>query len=169
MSLNSEQIQKRQSLPSDSETDDATDKSKSSTGGCKAALAAIDDIPSTTPPPGVVDFDKENWDDPFQVSHYAMDIFTYLKRRETAFPIRNYMEEQPFISKWMRSLLVDWMVEVQETFELNHETLYLAVKVVDLYLGQVKIIKDKLQLLGAAALFMACKYDVSCCFFSCFD
>lgn len=33
-------------------------------------------------PNGVVDFDQENWNDPFQVSHYAMDIFNYLKSRE---------------------------------------------------------------------------------------
>lgn len=77
------------------------------------------------------------------------------------FPIRDYMDDQVHLSKWMRSLLVDWMVEVQETFELNHETLYLGVKLVDTYLMQTVVSKDKLQLLGATALFIACKYDVS--------
>lgn len=120
-----------------------------------------DVVCSTRPPPGVADFDEENWDDPFQVSHYTMDIFNYLKLRESEFRIDNYMESQVYLTKWMRMLLVDWMVEVQETFELNHETLYLAVKVVDIYLGKTLVIRDKLQLLGAAALFLACKYDVS--------
>lgn len=60
-----------------------------------------------------------------------------------------------------RSLLIDWMVEVQESFELNHETLYLAVKIVDTYLGKELVSKDALQLLGAAALLIACKFDVS--------
>ncbi|XP_055371194.1 G2/mitotic-specific cyclin-B3 [Condylostylus longicornis] len=110
-------------------------------------------------PEGVIDFDKENWDDPFAVSHYAMDIFNYMKRREAFFPIDDYMERQTHITKWMRSLLVDWMVEVQETFELNHETVYLAVKLVDLYLTKVIVQKDKLQLLGAASLFIASKFD----------
>ncbi|XP_037946843.1 G2/mitotic-specific cyclin-B3-like [Teleopsis dalmanni] len=110
-------------------------------------------------PKDVEDFDKLNWDDPFAVSHYTMDIFNYLKEREEKFPITDYMVKQVNLSKWMRSLLIDWMVEVQETFELNHETLYLAVKIVDLYLCRVVISKDKLQLLGAAALFIACKYD----------
>lgn len=116
-------------------------------------------IAQSTVPANVVDFDRENWDDPFQASHYAMDIFNYLKSREPLFVVDNYMERQKHINRWMRSLLVDWMVEVQETFELNHETLYLAVKVVDLYLARVIVIKDKLQLLGAAAMFLACKYD----------
>lgn len=116
-------------------------------------------------PTGVIDFDRENWNDPYQVSHYAMDIFQYLKDRESSFVIADYMERQVNLSKWMRSLLVDWMVEVQESFELNHETLYLAVKVVDLFLGKVTVSKERLQLLGAAALFIACKFDVSCFFF----
>lgn len=112
-------------------------------------------------PNGVIDFDRENWDDPVQVSDYAMDIFNYLKERETKFKIDEYLGRQPHLTNWMRTLLVDWMVEVQETFELNHETLYLAVKIVDIYLSKVPIEKEKLQLIGAAALFMSCKYDVS--------
>ena len=60
----------------------------------------------------------------------------------------------------MRAVLVDWLVEVQENFELNHETLYLAVKLTDMYLSKKKIAKDHLQLLGATALFISCKYDV---------
>lgn len=110
-------------------------------------------------PEGVDDIDKANWNDLFLVSHYARNIFEYLKQREPEFTIDDYMERQLHISKWMRSLLVDWMVEVQETFELNHETLYLAVKIVDLFLCKEIINKDKLQLLGAAALFIACKFD----------
>lgn len=35
-------------------------------------------------PPGVNDFDKENWNELFSVSHYAMDIFEYLKEREVS-------------------------------------------------------------------------------------
>ncbi|KAH8416248.1 hypothetical protein KR009_001176 [Drosophila setifemur] len=112
-------------------------------------------------PLDVEDFDRKNWDDPFQVSHYAMDIFNYLKSREPEFPIADYMPRQIHLTTWKRTLLIDWMVQVQETFELNHETLYLAVKIVDLYLCREVINKEKLQLLGAAAFIIACKYDES--------
>ncbi len=61
----------------------------------------------------------------------------------------------------MRAVLVDWLVEVQENFELNHETLYLAVKLIDRYLMKKVVSRDVLQLLGATSLFIACKYDVS--------
>ncbi|XP_046825541.1 G2/mitotic-specific cyclin-B3 [Vespa crabro] len=120
----------------------------------------LDAVPERIMPEGVQwDFDAENWLDPFQVSQYATDIFNYLKERECLFPIGDYMDKQVCLSRWMRSLLVDWMVEVQESFELNHETLYLAVKLVDLYLTKVTVGTETLQLLGASSLFIASKYD----------
>ncbi|EFN77747.1 G2/mitotic-specific cyclin-B3 [Harpegnathos saltator] len=123
-------------------------------------VTLLDDIPENKLPEGVLwDFDAENWLDHLQVSTYAMDIFQYLKERESSFVITNYMERQVCLSRWMRAMLVDWMVEVQESFELNHETLYLAVKLVDLYLTKVTVGKETLQLLGAASLFIASKYD----------
>ncbi|XP_017876293.1 G2/mitotic-specific cyclin-B3 isoform X2 [Ceratina calcarata] len=126
----------------------------------KVETAKLDAPPERVLPGGVEwDFDVENWLDPFQVSHYAMDIFNYLKDRESLFPIGDYMEKQVCLSRWMRALLIDWMVEVQESFELNHETLYLAVKLVDLYLTKITVGKETLQLLGAASLFIASKYD----------
>jgi len=58
-------------------------------------------------------------------------------------------------------VLVDWMVGVQESFELNHETLYLAVKLVDLYLDRTTdFAKDNLQLLAGTSVFIAAKFDV---------
>lgn len=69
------------------------------------------------------------------------------------------MERQVCLTSWMRSLLVDWMVEVQESFELNHETLYLGVKLVDLYLSRITVGKETLQLVGAGAMLIASKYD----------
>lgn len=72
-----------------------------------------------------------------------------------------YLDTQPSLTTSMRSILVDWLVEVQENFELNHETLYLAVKLVDFYLSKKVVSKEKLQLIGAVSLFIACKFDVS--------
>lgn len=52
------------------------------------------------------------------------------------FKVKDYMSEQPEINKSMRAILIDWLVEVQESFELNHETLYTAVKMMDLFLAR---------------------------------
>lgn len=143
----------------DNNTTEVDDKIKSVIPG-QLTVQRLDATPKRTLPDGVQhDFDAENWRDPYQVSQYAMEIFEYLKSRESLFPIGDYMDNQVCLSTWMRSLLVDWMVEVQESFELNHETLYLAVKLVDLYLTKVTVGKETLQLLGAASLFIASKFD----------
>ena len=70
------------------------------------------------------------------------------------------MPTQPKINANMRAILIDWLVEVQENFELYHETLYLSVKIVDHYLEKNNIERDQLQLLGATAVFLACKIEV---------
>lgn len=61
-----------------------------------------------------------------------------------------------------RATIVNWLVELQETFELNHETLYLSVKLIDIYLDRtlVAITTDRLQLVACVAVFIASKYDV---------
>ena len=55
--------------------------------------------------------------------------------------------------------VVDWLVEVQESFELNHETLYTAVKILDIYMSKMVVNKEDLQLVGATACLIACKID----------
>ncbi|PIK52675.1 cyclin B3 [Apostichopus japonicus] len=110
----------------------------------------------------MIDIDEENKDDPNQSPQYAFEIFQYLKFREAEFKVKPYFQQQKELTPHMRSILMDWMVEVQENFELNHETLYLAVKLVDLYLMEVQINKDTLQLLGASAMFISAKFDERC-------
>ncbi|XP_035206076.1 G2/mitotic-specific cyclin-B3-like [Stegodyphus dumicola] len=112
-----------------------------------------------TLPPGVEDFDKSCLTDPYSEPRYAADIFKYYREREKMFPVTKYLDKQAELSKAMRAILIDWMVEVQESFELNHETLYLAVKLVDRYLMSQTVPKIQLQLVGATAIFVAAKLD----------
>ena len=81
--------------------------------------------------------------------------------------VKPYLNQQPQVTPRMRAVLVDWLVEVQENFELNHETLYLAVKLVDTYMAIVpNVPRDNIQLIGSVALFLASKFDVRHCFMS---
>ena len=109
--------------------------------------------------PGWEDIDREDMDDEFTCAHYAPHIFKYYREREARFGVDDYLRRQPAINKQMRLLLVDWMVEVQQQLEFNHEVLYLSVKLLDLYLNKRKIEKERLQLLGGAAMFIACKFE----------
>jgi hypothetical protein len=109
-----------------------------------------------------IDFDKENAKDMAAVSDYASDIFRYYKYREAFFKVDNYVTRQTFVTTRRRAVTVDWMIECQESFELNHETLYLGVKLLDLFLNRAKLTSDSLQLWACAALFIASKYDERC-------
>lgn len=115
--------------------------------------------PRKTPPQGVVDFDLETAGDPAQHAEYAFQTFQYYKHRESIFNVPSYIEAQNEITEAMRAILVDWLVEVQESFELNHETLYTAVKLTDLYLAKKQVKKEDLQLVGATAALIASKVD----------
>ncbi|KAI4882505.1 hypothetical protein NFI96_018907 [Prochilodus magdalenae] len=112
--------------------------------------------------PEAFDIDKEQAGDCLMSPEYAKDIFDYLKNREEEFVLTDYMHNQPDLNEEMRGILVDWMVEVQENFELNHETLYLAVKLTDHYLAVQVVMKESLQLVGSTAMLIAAKFEERC-------
>jgi len=98
--------------------------------------------------------------DIFSAPEYAEDIYSYLRQSEVKFmPKSNYMSKQPDISHSMRSILVDWLVEVGEEYKLQTETLYLAVSYIDRFLSYMSVQRSKLQLVGTAAMFIASKYE----------
>mgnify|MGYP000944349946 FL=1 len=59
----------------------------------------------------------------------------------------------------MRAILVDWLVEIQVTFRLKTETLFLAVSLIDRYLEKKTVSRANFQLVGVAALLIANKYE----------
>ncbi|XP_076843554.1 G2/mitotic-specific cyclin-B3 isoform X2 [Brachyhypopomus gauderio] len=114
-------------------------------------------LPPTVPPEFDIDSDPSN--DCTHTPEYAKEIFDYLKNREEKYVLHDYMESQTSLNGTMRAILVDWLVEVQENFELNHETLYLAVKITDHYLDQHQASRESLQLIGSTAMLLACKFE----------
>ncbi|XP_076043465.1 cyclin A [Oratosquilla oratoria] len=99
-------------------------------------------------------------DDIFDVPEYAADIYKYLREAEVCHkPRANYMVKQTDITNGMRWILVDWLVEVAEEYSLQTETLYLAVSYIDRFLSHMSVKRDKLQLVGTTAMFIAAKYE----------
>ncbi|XP_068444015.1 G2/mitotic-specific cyclin-B3 isoform X2 [Clinocottus analis] len=109
--------------------------------------------------PAEFDIDSENSEDCYMCPEYAKDIFDYLKRREEKFVLRNYMSDQCSLNPEMRAILIDWLVEIQENFELYHETLYLAVKMADHYLAKTPVHRELLQLVGSTTMLIASKFE----------
>ncbi|XP_071817798.1 G1/S-specific cyclin-E-like [Apostichopus japonicus] len=73
---------------------------------------------------------------------------------------RSCLERHPLIDAKMRSILLDWLIEVCEVYHLHRETFFLAQDYVDRFLAASKDIpKMTLQLIGITSLFIASKLE----------
>ncbi|KAL1810506.1 hypothetical protein ACET3Z_027496 [Daucus carota] len=108
----------------------------------------------------LIDIDS-NHSDPQLCSHYAPDIYNNLRVAELMRrPDSRSMEiVQQDVTKGMRGILVDWLVEVSEEYQLVPDTLYLTVHLIDLFLSEYYIERKTLQLLGIACMLIASKYE----------
>ncbi|KAJ6219372.1 hypothetical protein RDWZM_005184 [Blomia tropicalis] len=95
-----------------------------------------------------------------RLEEYADSILPYMLEKERRFmPDPFYMTNQANINSKMRSILVDWLVDVADEYNIKDETLFLTVNYIDRFLSKVSISRQEFQLLGTAALFVASKYE----------
>ena len=71
----------------------------------------------------------------------------------------NYMKKQKEINEKMRSILVDWIIDVHFKFGFTDETLFMTISIIDRYLSVTQITRSNFQLLGITALMIACKHE----------
>lgn len=92
---------------------------------------------------------------------YAEDVHAVLRENEIQNrPLENYMGKvQQDINHNMRSILVDWLVEVAEEYKLSTQTLFLTVNYIDRLLSRCAVNRNRLQLLGITSMFVAAKYE----------
>ena len=106
------------------------------------------------------DIDERDKDDPLCVTTYVEDMYAYFREKEESTSVRPlYMETQKHINERMRSILIDWLVEVHLKFKLVPETLYLTVNLIDRYLERQEVTRPRLQLVGVTCLLIASKYE----------
>ncbi|POS83886.1 hypothetical protein EPUL_004851, partial [Erysiphe pulchra] len=107
----------------------------------------------------IEDIGDEIWDTSM-VAEYSDEIFTYMRELEVKMlPNAHYMDLQTEIQWSMRSVLMDWLIQVHHRFSLLPETLFLCVNYVDRFLSCKIVSLGKLQLVGATAIFIAAKYE----------
>ena len=97
-------------------------------------------------PRGLAPFPSIKWAD-------RQEIWNLMVKKETGMYARKTGEEivkqNPALQPRMRTILMDWMIEVSEVYRLHRETFYLAVDFLDRYLTAVKDMqKTRLQLIG---------------------
>ncbi|XP_043690913.1 G2/mitotic-specific cyclin S13-7-like isoform X2 [Telopea speciosissima] len=105
----------------------------------------------------IYNIDAADVNDQLAVVEYIEDIYKFYKLDESQFP--DYMGSQPDINDRMREILVDWLIEVHNKFELMPETLYLTLNIVDRFLSKEIVTRRELQLVGIAAMLIASKYE----------
>ena len=72
---------------------------------------------------------------------------------------QNFMTDQKEINAKMRTILVDWLIDVHFKFGFTDETLFLTISIIDRYISVSQISRSKYQLLGITALMIACKHE----------
>eukprot|EP01133_Synstelium_polycarpum_P013706 gene13706-16156_t len=104
-----------------------------------------------------IDEDVES--DPVYCVEYINDIHENVRARQLNTQPRDYMPYQTDLRPNMRSILVDWIVDIAFDLRMKNETIFLAVNYLDRYLSLVKVRKDQFQMIGAATFLIACKYE----------
>lgn len=106
------------------------------------------------------DIDERDSENPLLCTDVVNQMYDYFSDAEMANKVdSSYMSQQPYINERMRTILVDWLVEVHLKFKMVPETLYLTVHIIDRFLAMKQVRRSKLQLVGVAALLLASKYE----------
>nr|VDC85419.1 unnamed protein product [Brassica oleracea] len=114
---------------------------------------------SITTKPKILDIDESDRDNHLAAVEYVDDMYSFYKEVEKESQPKMYMHIQTDVNEKMRAILVDWLLEVHIKFELNLETMYLTVNIIDRFLSLKAVPKRELQLLGISALLIASKYE----------
>ncbi|KAG8546535.1 hypothetical protein GDO81_018713 [Engystomops pustulosus] len=89
---------------------------------------------------------------------YTIDIFSRMMKRQSKHVLQA-VDIPEAVTPEMRTVLVNWLVQVHEFLDLHEETLYLAVYLMNSYMKVHKIQTLFLQLLAVSCLFIACKME----------
>ncbi|KAK4784530.1 hypothetical protein SAY86_018898 [Trapa natans] len=108
----------------------------------------------------IMDIDGRDKKNPLAVIDYVEDIYAYYRKMENCSCVSpDYMSRQLDINEKMRAILIDWLIEVHDKFDLMPETLFLTVNIIDRFLAIQSVVRKKLQLVGLVAMLLACKYE----------
>ena len=105
------------------------------------------------------DIDASGKNDPLLVTGYISEMYTYHRSEEHRAIVGPYLDSQPEINQRMRSILVDWLVDVHYKMKFFPETLYITVNIVDRFLAKSEVPRRKLQLVGVTSFLIASKYE----------
>ena len=111
----------------------------------------------------VIYFDTSNINNVQIPKEYLNTIYYNLLQEEMTEldpkPVHTYMKTQKEINEQMRSILVDWIIDVHHKFGFTDETLFMTILIIDRYCSIENITRIKYQCLGITAMMIACKHE----------
>ncbi|KAI3794321.1 hypothetical protein L1987_36950 [Smallanthus sonchifolius] len=108
----------------------------------------------------VIDIDACDGGNQLAVVEYVEDLYANYRMMENLSLVSpDYMTQQCDLNEKMRAILIDWLIEVHHKFDLQPETLFLTVNLIDRFLAKQYVIRRHLQLVGLVAMLLACKYE----------
>ncbi|KAB2006592.1 hypothetical protein ES319_D11G356900v1 [Gossypium barbadense] len=125
------------------------------TARSKAAAHGI----SNKPKEDIVDIDGADTDNHLAGVEYVDEIYKFYKSAEHESMPNDYMHLQTDINEKMRAILIDWLIDVHQKFELSPEALYLTINLIDRFLSVKVVPRRELQLLGMSAMLISTKYE----------
>nr|CAB3228888.1 G2/mitotic-specific cyclin-B2-like [Phallusia mammillata] len=109
--------------------------------------------------PAIENIDENDSENPQLCSEFVNDIYHYMLYLESEYPIQRHYLKDTGVKGRMRSILVDWLIQVHHRFNLLQETLYLTIAILDRFLQVHQVPRAKLQLAGVTAMLLASKYE----------
>mmetsp|Transcript_25666 Transcript_25666/g.44937 ORF Transcript_25666/g.44937 Transcript_25666/m.44937 type:complete len:713 (+) Transcript_25666:1530-3668(+) len=82
-----------------------------------------------------------------------------LRNIEVEYAFKDYLAAQPGLNETMRSILVDWLIDVAVHFEVTDETMHYAISYIDRSLSLLKVERARLQLVGVTCMKIADVYN----------
>jgi len=109
-----------------------------------------------------IEEELENFNQQAMEEAFANDILqTLISTEEEYRPDPFYLEKNAQLTWEMRSMLIDWIIEVANDYYLKISTCHLAANYIDRFIAIVPdITKSHYQLVGLCAVILACKVEV---------
>ncbi|XP_019458931.1 PREDICTED: G2/mitotic-specific cyclin S13-7-like isoform X2 [Lupinus angustifolius] len=153
-----EEVQKNKSVAKKKEGGDNKKKPQTLSSVLTARSKAACGL-TKKPKEQIIDIDADDSGNELAALEYIEDIYKFYKLEEVESRPYQYMDSQPEINERMRAILVDWLIDVNNKFDLSLETLYLTINIVDRFLAVKVVPRRELQLLGISAMLLASKYE----------
>lgn len=112
----------------------------------------------------IEDIDQYDRSDPIYLAEHVNDIYFYLREKEQANMLElnpDYLADfHPNLNSGMRSVLIDWLIDVGAKFKLLNDAVHLTLVLIDRFLNKFENLhRSKLQLVGMTCMLIACKFE----------